>query len=114
MMWRGRADRLDRVLIFSGVRGHYCATSKGPGNGAEEKNSKKDLEKRVAKLKKKVATLTTSLSKKQSDLSRVLSSVQKQLDKLRKQNASGKERATQGDRQQELLQTTESLVSQAA
>ncbi|MGB5570026.1 MAG: SPOR domain-containing protein [Sedimenticolaceae bacterium] len=77
----------------------------------KNKNPKKDLEKRVAKLKKKVGTLTTSLSKKQSDLSRVLSSVQKQLDKIRKQNASGKVGATQGDRQQELLQTTESLLA---
>ncbi len=78
---------------------------------AQKKNSKKDLEKRVVKLKKKVATLTTSLTKKQSDLSRVLSSVQKKLNKLRKQNASGKELATQGRRQQELLQATEGLAT---
>ena len=78
---------------------------------AQKKNSKKDLEKRVVKLKKKVATLTTSLTKKQSDLSRVLSSVQKKLNKLRKQNASGKVLATQGRRQQELLQSTESLAA---
>ena len=77
----------------------------------KNKNPKKDLEKRVAKLKKKVGTLTTSLSKKQSDLSRVLSSVQKQLEKLRKQNASGKVGASHDDRQQELLQTTESLLA---
>jgi septal ring-binding cell division protein DamX len=78
---------------------------------AQKKNSKKDLEKRVVKLKKKVATLTTSLTKKQSDLSRVLSSVQKKLKKLREQNASGKELATQGRRQHELLQSTESLAA---
>jgi septal ring-binding cell division protein DamX len=78
---------------------------------AQKKNSKKDLEKRVVKLKKKVATLTTSLTKKQSDLSRVLSSVQKKLNKLRKQNASGKQLATQARRQQDLLQSTESLAA---
>ncbi|MBT8429648.1 MAG: hypothetical protein KJN79_07010, partial [Gammaproteobacteria bacterium] len=78
---------------------------------AQKKKSKKDLEKRVVKLKKKVATLTTSLTKKQSDLSRVLSSVQKKLNKLRKQNVSGKELATQGKRQQELLRATEGLAA---
>lgn len=76
---------------------------------AQKKNSKKDLEKRVVKLKKKVATLTSSLSKKQSELSRALSSVQKKLDKLRKKDAPGAGLASLGERQQELLQTTEGL-----
>ena len=77
---------------------------------AQKKNSKKELERRVVKLKKKVATLTTSLNKKQSDLSRVLSSVQKKVDKLRKDNASAPALASQKKRQQELQQTTEGLL----
>jgi septal ring-binding cell division protein DamX len=67
----------------------------------QKKNSKKDLEKRVGKLKKKVATLTKGLNKKQSELSRALSSVQKKLDGLRKQKAPGKR----------LLKTAEDLAS---
>jgi septal ring-binding cell division protein DamX len=77
---------------------------------AQKKNSKKDLERRVVKLKKKVAALTTSLHKKQSDLSRVLSSVQKKVDKLRKESASSPASARQKKRLQELQQTTESIL----
>jgi len=65
---------------------------------AQKKNSKKDLEERVAKLKKKVATLNKGLGKKQTELSRSLSSVKKKSDKLHKQKAPRKKllRATKG------------------
>ena len=68
---------------------------------AQKKNSKKDLEKRVAKLKKKVATLNKGLGKKHSELSRTVSSVQKKSDKLHKQKAPRKK----------LLRTTKDLAS---
>ena len=78
---------------------------------AQKKNSKKDLEKRVVKLKKKVAALTTSLNKKQSELSRVLSSVQKKVDKLRKQSASASAPARQKKRLQKVRRTTEGILA---
>jgi septal ring-binding cell division protein DamX/predicted nucleic acid-binding Zn-ribbon protein len=77
---------------------------------AQKKNSTKDLEKRVVKLKKKVAALSKSLNKKQSDLSRVLSSVQKKVDKLRKLSALPPPPAPQKKRVQKLRQKTESIL----
>ena len=66
---------------------------------ARKKNSKKDLERRVEKLKKKVATLNAGLNKKKSELSRSLSTVQKKLDKVRKQNGKFRKESSRFSKQ---------------